>query len=185
MDTIEALLEKAKKFHGDVCLGILLGTRLSIVGMRALGMDPMVKNRDLIVFIETDRCVTDAIQAVTRCSLGHRTLKFINYGKAAATFLDLKTNKAVRVAVLNNPKGEKDSIEFFKTMPEEELFKIEEVKVNLGRGDMPGNPYRKDKCSQCGEIVLDGRVVEKEGKTLCRGCANGTYYVPVQSTVQT
>jgi formylmethanofuran dehydrogenase subunit E len=179
MNMMGVLLEKAKKFHGDVCLGVLLGTRLSIIGMRALGMDPLVKNRDLMVFVETDRCVTDAIQAVTRCSLGHRTLKFINYGKAAATFLDLKKNKAIRVAVLNSPKGKRDSIEVFKTMPEEKLFKIEEVEVNLERGDMPGNPYRKDKCSQCGEIVLDGRVVEKEGKTLCRGCANSAYYVAI------
>jgi len=180
MDTIDILLEKAKRFHGDVCLGILLGTRLAIIGMRVLGMDPLVKNRDLIVFVETDRCVTDAIQAITGCSLGHRTMKFINYGKSAATFLDLKTNKAVRVAVLKKPKEEENSFEVFKTMQEEELFKIEEVKVNLSQGDLPGRPYRTDECSRCGEVVLDGRAINKEGKTLCRGCANGTYYVPVE-----
>jgi len=125
MHTIDILLEKAKRFHGDVCLGILLGTRLAIIGMRVLGMDPLVKNRDLIVFVETDRCVTDAIQAITGCSLGHRTMKFINYGKAAATFVDLKTNKAVRVAVLKKPKKTDYSFEVFKTISEKELFKIE------------------------------------------------------------
>ena len=86
MDTIEALLEKAKKFHGDVCLGILLGTRLSIIGMRALGMDPMVKNRDLIVFVETDRCVTDAIQAITRCSLRTSNIEVHQLWKSSCDF---------------------------------------------------------------------------------------------------
>jgi formylmethanofuran dehydrogenase subunit E len=181
VDTNEILFEKARQFHGSLCLGILLGTRLAILGMRALGMEPRVRNRDLMVFVETDRCVTDAIQAVTGCSLGHRTLKYINYGKAAATFLDLKTNKAVRVSVRGNPGGNKGSIEVFKTVPEEALFMIREVKVELGRGDMPGNPYRKDQCAQCGEMVLDGRVVVQEGKTLCRACADSAYYLPVDA----
>ena len=86
IEKMDIYLEKAKAFHGDVCAGIVLGTRLTLAGMKALGLDPAKKNKNLIVFVEIDRCITDAVQAITGCSLGHRTLKYVNYGKFGATF---------------------------------------------------------------------------------------------------
>ena len=104
---LDLLLQKAKAFHGEICAGIVLGTRMTMIGMRELGMNPMEKNRNLIVYVEIDRCIADAIQAITGCSLGHRTLKYRPYGKFAATYVDLKTGSAVRVNVLEKKRTEK------------------------------------------------------------------------------
>lgn len=87
----DILLEKAKKFHGGMCPGIVIGTRMTIAGLRELGMNPFKKNHELIVYAEIDRCLTDAIQAITGVTLGHRTLKYMDYGKFAATFLNMKS----------------------------------------------------------------------------------------------
>lgn len=100
MEEFDILLETAKDFHGEVCPGIVMGTRMTVAGLRELEMDPQRKNLDLIVYAEVDRCAVDAIQAITGVSLGRRTLKLMNYGIFAATFIDVKVNKAVRVSFL-------------------------------------------------------------------------------------
>ena len=149
MSDFETLLKKAKKFHGDVCPGIVLGTRMTIAGMRELDMNPLERNRDLIVYVEIDRCATDAIQAITGCSLGHRTIKCMNYGKFAATFVDTASGKAVRVSAINKSKADppgtsqKDAVKNLSTAPEAELFKIEKVKVGIPDDDMPGFPRHR------------------------------------------
>ncbi len=175
-ENFDFLLQKAKAFHGDVCAGIVLGTRLTIAGMKALGMDPTKRNRDLIVFVEIDRCMSDAVQAITGCSLGHRTLKYINYGRFAATFYDMSRNRAVRVSRRNLPMGNEDLVEAYTNAPEEELIKLEEVKVSLDSHDLPGRPQSMEECSHCGELIFDSRGVNADGKLLCRACASGAYY---------
>lgn len=97
MTDFDILLEKAIAFHGETCPGIVMGTRMSIAGLHGLGIDPFKKNPDIFVYAEIDRCTTDAVQAITGVSLGRRNLKFVNYGKFATTFLDLKSKKAIRV----------------------------------------------------------------------------------------
>src|SRR5271157_2758019 len=91
-------LAKAKELHGDICAGLVMGTRISLAGMRALNLDTAARNRDLIVFVEVDRCMTDAVQAVTGRSLGHRNLKYVDYGKFAAVLYDSSSHRAVRVS---------------------------------------------------------------------------------------
>src|SRR3990172_283419 len=95
----ESLLRESARIHGHLCPGQVLGVKMSMLGLREAGIsDPKGKDRkSIIVFVEMDRCATDAVQSVTGCSLGHRTMKFMDYGKMAATFLNLKTGKAVRI----------------------------------------------------------------------------------------
>jgi formylmethanofuran dehydrogenase subunit E len=145
--------------------------------MRALSLDPAKRNRDLIVFVEVDRCVTDAMQAVTGCSLGHRNLKYIDYGKFAAVLYDLSSHRAVRVSPRRErEEGVEDIIEYWKTAPEEELVRIEEVEVSVRDDDLPGRPQSRVRCDVCGEIIMDRREVHAAGETLCRACADGAYY---------
>lgn len=180
-------LEEAKAFHGDLCAGITLGTRMSILGLQAIGItDPKGKDKkDLIVYVETDRCATDAILATTGCHPGKRTMKILDYGKMAATFVNLKTGKAVRVNVKNkdgNRKQTREEIEQnphtdeYTMMPAEDLFVVTEVKVDLKPEDMPGRPLQIVTCSSCGERIMDMREIEKDGAILCRPCAHGRYY---------
>jgi formylmethanofuran dehydrogenase subunit E len=182
MKNLDILLEKAKNFHGDVCAGIAIGTRMAIVGFRELDMNPLERNRDLVVFVEADRCLADALQAISGCSLGKRTLKFRDHGKFGATFLDLSTNKAVRISSLNKPRKDMSpkelanlADEILKT-PDEELFKIQKVQVNLPEEDLPGPPSYRTTCEKCGEGIMDHREVIVDGEILCKSCTEGSYY---------
>lgn len=185
-----SLLEESARVHGHLCPGQVLGVRMSLLGLREAGIDdPRGKDRkNIIVFIEMDRCATDAVQSVTGCSLGHRTMKFMDYGKMAATFVNLKTGRAVRVLAKEGSRlkakdcfpGIEDKYaaqaEAYKIMPDQELFDVMEVEARVNPEDMPGRPLGRVRCEACGEHVQDLREVVQEGRTLCRPCASGGYY---------
>lgn len=183
-------LAEAREFHGEVCGGIIMGTRMAISGMRAIGIsDPHGDDKkDIMVFVEIDRCPTDAIIAVTGCHPGKRTLKVLDNGKMAATFINLKTGRAVRVSsknrqgdvIKNQAMIESEPMkDDFSAMADDELFSVTEVKVHLNSGDMPGRPVRSAPCAICGERVLDMRDVEVNGKFLCRPCAEKRNYYTI------
>lgn len=187
----EMLLEESVKVHGHLCPGQVLGVRMSILGLREAGIeDPKGNDRkSLMVFVEMDRCATDAVQSVTGCSLGHRTMKFLDYGKMAATFLNLKSGRAVRVIAREDSRQKAKEyfsgivnkymaqLEAYKIMSDKELFDLMEVAVRMNPEDMPGRPLRRIRCDSCGEHVHDMREVQREGKVLCRPCADGAYYI--------
>lgn len=186
----EKLLDESVKIHGHLCPGQVLGVKMSMLGLSKIGIeDPKGKDRkSLIVFVEMDRCATDAVQSVTGCSLGHRTMKFMDYGKMAATFVNLKTGKAVRVVAKEEAREKAKEyfpqienkytaqLEAYKIMSDDELFDIMDVKVEIKPEDMPGRPLKRVKCNVCGEYVQDMREVYRDKKALCRPCADGGYY---------
>jgi formylmethanofuran dehydrogenase subunit E len=190
MFTFDALIKESARIHGHLCPGQVLGVKMSILGLREIGIaDPKGKDRkSVIVFVEMDRCATDAVQSVTGCSLGHRTMKFMDYGKMAATFVNIKTGKAVRViAKEESRKKAKEyfpeienkydaQLEAYKIMPDSELFDVMEVQVKINPEDMPGRPLGRIKCDSCGEYVQDMREIDGDGKSLCRHCAGSGYY---------
>jgi len=186
----EPLLNESVKIHGHLCAGQVLGVRMSMLGLREIGIsDPKGADRkSLIVFVEMDRCATDAVQSVTGCSLGRRSMKFLDYGKMAATFLNLKTGKAVRVFAREESRNKArerfpeienkyaGQLEAYKVMADEELFDVMEVAINIAPQDLPGRPMRRVQCDSCGEHVQDMREVYLDGKVLCVPCASGGYY---------
>jgi formylmethanofuran dehydrogenase subunit E len=183
MNDFDVYLKKAGDFHGHACIGIALGTRLSLAALRALGLKPGVKNKSLIVYAEIDRCMTDAIQVVTRCTLGHRSLKYVDYGKFAATFVNLDTGRAVRATVKGHFSSQEpleETLDKLSRIPDSELITMQEVSVSIPETDFPGSPVRRAVCAVCGERVVDGREVIKENKTLCRACAGGKYYTELE-----
>lgn len=176
--TYARLLEEAGRFHGDICRGIRLGTRMTMAGLRELGIhDPRGADRkDLIVFVEIDRCATDAIMALTGCRPGKRTMKVLDYGKMAATFVNLRTGAAVRVAAHDNGPDKDADPAVFATLPDAAFFHLTPVHVTLRPEDLPGRPVRAVVCARCGESVLDGRDTVVNGEPLCRPCAAGARY---------
>jgi formylmethanofuran dehydrogenase subunit E len=193
----ESLLREAAGIHGHLCPGQVLGVKMSMLGLREIGItDPKGKDRkSIIIFVEMDRCATDAVQSVTGCSLGHRTMKFMDYGKMAATFVNLVTGKAVRVIAREEsrqkakeyfPETENKyeaQLEAYKIMPDGELFDMMEVHVKINPEDMPGRPLRRIRCDSCGEHVQDLREVHRAGNVLCRPCAAAGYYEPVGQAI--
>ena len=181
MKDFDYYVKKAGDFHGHACAGIALGTKISLAAMKALGLDPEVKNKNLIVYTEIDRCMTDAVQVITGCTSGHRSLKYMDYGKFAATFVNLDTGRAVRATVMAHISNEatiEETLEKISRIPESELVTLQEVTVKIAETDLPGPPREKAICAACGERVVDGRQVKKGGQTLCRACAGGGYYQP-------
>ena len=184
-DQYAILLEEAGRFHGDICGGIQIGTRMTMCALRKLGIaDPKgADGKKLMVFVEIDRCATDAIMALTGCRPGKRTMKVLDYGKMAATFVNLETEKAVRVTVKHKREDGEDggSETDFGSLSEEELLSVTEVEVPLRPEDMPGKPVRRCRCALCGEDVLDGREMNGEGATLCRPCFEKKKYYCVKT----
>ncbi len=186
----ETLLAESVRHHGHLCPGQVLGVRMSMLGLGEIGIyDPKCRQRkDFLVIVEMDRCVLDAVQSVTGCSQGKRTLKLMDYGKMAATFVNLKTGRSVRILAREDSRERAKAhapdisdvyaaqCEAYRTMTDEELFGVTAVEVLLRPEDMPGRPLRRVKCENCGEFVQDMREVRRAGKVLCRPCAHGGYY---------
>ena len=185
----------AEAAHGHMCAGQILGLRMAMYGMKLLGLeDPVGRDRKrLVTFVEIDRCATDAVPIVTGCRLGKRALKFRDFGKVAATFCDLKEDRAVRVVARETSKQRarelypeiadknQQQMRAYREMPDEDLFSIQWVRVALGPEEFPG--YKGDRlaCPNCGEGINYDRFVERDGQHLCHACANPDerYYQPL------
>lgn len=191
MDDFTTLLDGSSKAHGHLCPGQVVGVRMAMLGCRLIGLDEPTRHdqiKKLIVYVEMDRCTGDAVAHVTGVKLGRRSLKFMDYGIMAATFLNLETGKAFRVlsteeardlAAAYAPEIEGKSaqqIEAYRRMPDSVLFRVQQVKVALNEFDLPGPTRRKIPCSRCGQIVRDGREVVNGDQLLCRPCAQGAYF---------
>src|SRR5262249_43592327 len=190
MESLEELLVRAEESHGHMCAGQVLGVRMAMLGCHAVGIeDPRgADQKNLIAYVEIDRCAADAVNTVTGCRLGKRTLKFVDYGKLAATFLNVKTGEAVRVVALESSREAANSVfpeienkyerqmRAYKILPDEQLFKVESVRIALTPQDQPGRPVSRVSCDECGEGINDHREITVNGQTLCRACAGEAYY---------
>lgn len=194
MKSLDAYLEDAATAHGHLCAGQVLGVRLAMYGLNLLGIqDPHGADRKRVVtFVEIDRCATDAVSLVTGCRLGKRALKFRDWGKMAATFVDLQSAKAVRVAARESSKAlaremhpeldnkNKQQMLSYREMSDEQLFTHEWVRVDLPEQEFPGYKGERIVCVECGEGIAFRRQVVRDGRTLCRGCAGEKYYTSIQ-----
>jgi len=193
--TLDDYLREAEVAHGHLCAGQVLGVRMAMVGLEKLGIeDPRgnkVDRKRLVTFVEIDRCATDAISVVTGCRLGKRALKFRDWGKMAATFVDLETGKAIRIAAKESSKAlaramhpeieskNQQQILAYREMPEDDLFTQQWVKVELPPEEFPGYKGDRTVCADCGEGINFRREVERDGRVLCRACAGEKYYEAV------
>lgn len=177
-------LRRAAAFHGGhACAGLVLGTRLALHGAELLEMDLPDRRKRLVVSVEIDRCAADAVQAVTGCRVGRRTLHILDYGKLAATLVDTWNQRALRVAVrgdlrdiaanLAMPGEDRHEAQrrIYLSLPPVELFVVREASPDIGQFDLPGPPKRRVLCAGCGEEVSDGRDILTDDGPRCRPCA--------------
>ena len=209
---LDSLLHDAEQAHGHLCAGQILGVRMAMLGCERLGVDdprglesPRDRKR-LVTFVEIDRCATDAIAVVTGCRLGKRALKFRDWGKMAATFIDLAAPlappndlpdlpvyKAIRIAARESSKQRarelyphienknQQQMLAYREMPLADLFSEEWVQVPLHPREMPGYKSARIACSQCGEGINYDRELPAGEAVLCQGCADLShrYYQPL------
>jgi formylmethanofuran dehydrogenase subunit E len=188
MQSLDDLLREYEVIYGDVCPGQLLAIRMAVLGCRLVGLEnPRSANeKNLIAWVEIDRWLADAVEAVTGARLGKRNLKFLDYGKLAATFLNVRTGEAVRIVALGSSRRLADErypeieskyarqMRFYREAKNEELFAVKAVAQGLNEMDAPGHPRSRVICVHCGEEVNDGReIAVRDLGTLCRPCAFG------------
>lgn len=192
MHQLDAVLRDCETLHGHMCAGQLLGARMALLGCATIGLDDPkgADRKKLIVWVEIDRCMADAISATTGVRLGKRSLKYVDYGKVAATFLNIHTNQAVRIVALESSRELADKLHpeitnrsdrqfhTYREATDSELFRMEQVEVQYSEFDEPGRPRSRVVCSRCDEGINDGREVRLSGvdQVVCRPCALGGYY---------
>ncbi|MDA8137853.1 MAG: formylmethanofuran dehydrogenase subunit E family protein [Desulfobacteraceae bacterium] len=200
MPDFETLLQGSAQEHGHLCAGQVIGVRMAMLGLKLIGLENPRAGRDikkLIVYVEIDRCATDAIAYVTGAKLGRRSLKFKDYGIMAATFVNLETGRAVRIVSTEAAREaaheyaphlatkEAQQLEAYKRMPLKVLFDVYEVAVELAAQDRPGPSAFKTPCARCGAMIRDGREIHAQGEALCHYCAGQAYYrAPVRISVE-
>jgi len=191
MKPFAELLTSSAEAHGHLCPGQVVGVRMAMLGCRLIGLDDPThptQIKKLIVYTEMDRCAADAIAHVTGAKLGRRSLKFVDYGIMAVSFLNLETGVAFRVLSTEEARSLADhyaptvagksqqQLEAYQCMPDGVLFKVFEVRIGLSEFDLPGPARRKVACSRCGQMVRDHREVLVDGVLLCRPCAQDAYF---------
>jgi formylmethanofuran dehydrogenase subunit E len=197
MQSFEELLEQSVQQHGHLCAGQVIGVRMAMLGCRLVGIEnpksPAFKKK-LIVFVEIDRCATDAIESVTGCRLGKRTLKFKDFGINAATFVNLDTRAAYRIVSTERSREtcklfapeekepKRQQLEGYKRMPDDQLFDVQQVRAVLPEWEMPGPPRRHAVCARCGQMVRDGKEIQCGDEVLCAPCGGGGYFHPIKET---
>jgi formylmethanofuran dehydrogenase subunit E len=192
---ITQLLEKSMQDHDHLCPRQILGVRIGLAGMKALGFSESPVRKQLLVISETDGCFVDGVIAATGCTVGHRTLRVEDYGKVAATYVHTKTGRAVRVApafdVRQNayayapkePRHYFAQMQAYQIMPDEELLMIQDVVLNTAIEQIVSRPGLRVNCAVCGEEIVNKREVRQHGLILCHTCAHGGYYQPAQESI--
>ena len=191
LEDFETLLKGSAEAHGHLCPGQVIGVRMAMLGCELIGLDepaqlPQIKS--LIVYVEIDRCATDAIAFVTGTRLGRRSLKFVNNGIMAATFVNLDNGKAFRIRARETSREQvanfapeiaderEQQLAAYQKMPLDVLFEVRAVEIDVPYSDMPGPTQFKTECESCGVVVRDKREMYKNGQVLCRICAGYTYF---------
>ena len=190
MQDLQAILEISSTQHKHLCPRQVLGARIGLAGAAALGLVAPRSNKRLLIFVETDGCFADGVAAATGCTMGHRTLRLADYGKIAATFVDVKTETAVRLspqldirqkACAYAPEEKKHyyaQLIGYQHMPDAELLALQPVRLSVPVGQIVSRAGVRVNCAGCGEEIINEREVMREGRPYCAACAGPAYYAP-------
>ena len=195
MEDLQTFLALSAREHSHLCPRQILGVRIGLRGIYSLHLEPNRGSKRLLVITETDGCFADGLSAATHCTVGHRTLRVDDYGKAAATFIDTRTSKAIRVTpvldireracafVPDEPRHYFAQMRAYQNMSDEEMLTVLEVSLNTTIEQIVSRPGLRVNCDVCGEEIMNEREVIRNGLKLCRACAGYGYYEPIRKDV--
>jgi formylmethanofuran dehydrogenase subunit E len=182
------LLKRSSSRHDHLCPRQVLGVRMGLAGLTAIGLEAPMPHKAAVVILETDGCFADGIEVATGATVGHRTLRVKDFGKIAAVFANVQTGQAVRLAPqlgvrerarLYAPEVKTKyyaQLKGYQLMPETELFSVEEVLLEPPLAAIISRPGLRSKCERCGEEIINARQVKVGEETLCAVCAGVGYY---------
>jgi formylmethanofuran dehydrogenase subunit E len=195
MPTLEELLQESAACHRHLCPRQVLGVRMGLLAGRWLGLDVPRQDKRLLTFVETDGCAADGVSAATGCRVGGRTLRVIDFGKVAATFVDVQTGCAVRIvpapdsrsrawdyAALDAKNKWQAQLTGYQSMPDDELLIARAVVLTVSLEKLLSKPGCRATCDVCGEEIINECEVRRDGMVLCRACAGDAYCQPVVET---
>lgn len=187
---IQPLLEKSMQDHDHLCPRQILGVRIGLAGMKAVGFAEPPTKKQLLMISETDGCFVDGVTAATGCTVGHRTLRVEDHGKVAITCVNVKTGYAVRVAprldvrerasvfLPDETQPYAAQMKAYQTMPDGEMLTLQEVVLNHSIEQIVSQPGMRVNCAGCGEEIMNEREVRSNGLIFCASCAGLGYYRP-------
>lgn len=191
---LQPFLDRSARDHSHLCPRQILGVRMGLCGLKALGLSANQGGKRLLVITETDGCFADGLTAATDCTVGHRTLRVEDYGKAAAVFVDVKTGYSVRVAPAldirqkaytyspDEPRHYFAQMQAYQIMPDDEMFTITPVTLHTPIASIVSRAGVRVNCDVCGEEIMNEREVRQDNLTLCRACAGDSYYAVPQNS---
>ena len=186
--SLKYILDQSAARHSHLCPRQVLGARIGLAGASALNLKVPCRGKRLLIIIETDGCFADGIEAATGCTIGHRTLRVEDYGKIAATFVDVKTGRAMRVAprldvrdrayacVPDVPRHYLAQLRAYQVLPDHELLTVQTVQLATPVEAIVSRAGVRVNCEICGEEIVNEREVCRAGQVLCRSCAGLGYY---------
>ena len=191
--SLQEHLTRLSVLHPTLCPRQVLGVRIARLACTLLGVDPALERKAMFVYMEIGRCAADAVMIVTTASPSNGLMQLMDYGKVAATFVNLRTQEAIRISERRDSRdiavrimpsslsaweAQRDA---YQIMEYDQLFRWQSVRLNQPL------PLIPDKhaiiCESCGDRVNEHREVVIEGKTLCKLCAFGAYYAADSETI--
>ena len=153
---------------------------------------------EITIFSEVQQCQLPPTQWNTTSprlasngrGTGKRALKFRDWGKVAATFVDVSAGRAYRIAARESSKALARSLHpeienknqqqmlAYREMADDDLFDVQAVTVELPPEEFPGYKGERAVCARCGEGINFRREVVRDNQVLCRACAGEAYYRP-------
>jgi formylmethanofuran dehydrogenase subunit E len=187
-------IDRTVAFHGHWCSGLAGGIRAAEWALSELGARS--EDEELVAVVETDMCGVDAIQYLTGCTFGKGNLVYRDYGKNAFTFYRRSDGKAARLVMRrfgrdaereeltalhrkqqraglsrqeDNRRHElRDRIAaWLMEAPLSDVFDVKPVNEPLPQR---ARILASLICDGCGEAVMETRVRQFMGQTLCRPC---------------
>lgn len=188
MNSLARILQESSSRHKHLCPRQVLGARMGLLAGKLLNLNLPRQDKNLLVIAETDGCTVDGLIASTGCHVGGRTLRILDYGKVAATFVNTKTEETIRIVpkpeirslarkyVLHAMNKWESMLLGYQQMPDEVLFKILQVRLSVPTAEVLGRAGVKTICEVCEEEIINRREVVYEGVVLCQACAEVPYY---------
>jgi formylmethanofuran dehydrogenase subunit E len=185
---LKEMLAQTSALHKHLCPRQVLGVRMGLYAAEILSLELPQRDKHLLAFVETDGCFADGVSAATGCSMGHRTMRLVDYGKVAVTFVDTHDGRAVRLSPMLDVRPRavaavpaaanrwKAQLEAYQRLRNDELFEVKAVQLNMDVEAIVGKAGVRVNCAICGEEILNQRAVVKDEQTICRGCAGKSYW---------
>ena len=190
MFAINRYQDQLLELHDHICPRQVLGLRMGELAGEMLGLVLPQSGKRMLAFVETDGCFADGVMVATGCSVGHRTLRVMDLGKTAVTFVDSHADPARAVRVWPHPLARSRAAEYvseahsrwhlqlaaYQMMPADELLCARPVELTLSLKEIISRPGVRVHCDECGEEIINQREVVRDGRTLCKTCAGDAYY---------